>query len=61
MSNPTLFLDSTNTLRKVAQFDYVGGTMLVADVNSNGVYDPGDLVIYLVGVTNVANGDLAGS
>jgi len=61
LSNPTFFMDVTNTLRKVVQFDYFGGTMLVADANANGVYDSGDLVIYLVGVTNVANSDLVGS
>ncbi|MEO6377662.1 MAG: hypothetical protein ABIO37_06515, partial [Caulobacteraceae bacterium] len=61
LSNPSFFMDATNTVRKVAQFDYIDGTMLVADTNANGIYDSGDLVVYLLGVTNVVNSDLVGS
>ena len=61
LGSATFFQDSTNTLRKVAQFDVTGGTVVVADVNGNGTYDGGDLAVLLVGVTNVANGDLIGS
>jgi hypothetical protein len=64
LQTATFFQDTTNTLRKVAQFDApwanggAGGTFLVADVNGNGTYDAGDLVVFLAGVGNVASGDL---
>ena len=61
LSNPTLFQDVGGVAHGLVQFDYPSGTILVADVNGNGVYDSGDLVVSLAGVDTLANSDIVGS
>ena len=61
LATANFFQDSTNTVRHVAQFDYNGGTLLVADADNNGVYSSGDLVVFIAGVSQIAASDLVGS
>ena len=61
LSLPTFYQDGFSTLRKVAQFDITfgaTGTLLVTDVNNNGVYDASDMLIFLAGVANVVATDI---
>ncbi len=61
LATSTFFQDSTNIVRHVAEVGYLGGTLLMADVDNNGVYSSGDLAVYLAGVTHPVASDLVGS
>ncbi len=61
LTTSTFYQDATNTVRHVVELGYLGGTLVVADTDNNGVYSAGDLAVYLAGVAHIVASDLVGS